>query len=105
MLDRVGKEAFVMLAAVVIGFLAAGPLGAAICGVLAVVLALILWTPLRGWLGIPPKQEPSTETGGRVGYRGRPGSYGNLKNATFGEKLDTAIENEGDVDASEADIK
>jgi hypothetical protein len=52
-----------------------------------------------------PLEGASTETGGRVGYRGHPGSYGNLKNATFGEKLDTAIDNEGDVDASEADIE
>ncbi len=43
-----------MLAAVALAYLAAGPLGAAICGVLAVVIALVLWTPLRGWLGIKP---------------------------------------------------
>jgi hypothetical protein len=41
----------------------------------------------------------------RVGYRGQPGSYGNLQKATFGEDLDTGIDNEGVVDASEADFK
>lgn len=40
----------------------------------------------------------------RIGYRGRPGSYGDLSKATFGEGLDIAIDNEGDIDASEADI-
>ena len=92
-----------MLATIALAYLAAGSLGAAICGVLAFVIAIVLWTPLRGWLGIPPAV--GTEPVGRVGYRGRLGSYGNLKNATFGDKLDTAIDNEGDVDASEADIK
>jgi hypothetical protein len=105
MLDRVGKEAFVMLAAVVIGFLAAGPLGAAICGVLAVVIALVLWTPLRGWLGIPATKRSLDSSSGRVGYRGRPGSYGDLLKATFGEGLDMGIDNEGNVDAGEADFK
>jgi hypothetical protein len=103
MLDRVGKEAFIMLVAIALGFLLGGPTGAAICLVVAVMIALVLWTPLRGWLGIQPSK--ATEPVGRVGYRGHQGSYGNLKNATFGEGLDTAIDNEGNVDASEADIK
>lgn len=95
-----------MLAVVALGYVAAGSLGAAICATLAAMIALVLWTPLRGWLGIPPKKaENAAEATGRVGYRGRPGSYGNLKNATFGDKLGIAIDNEGDVDASEADIK
>jgi len=94
-----------MLVALVVAFVAAGPLGAAICAVLAIMIALVLWTPLRDWLGIPAKNRSPDVPSGRVGYVGRPGSYGNLKNATFGEKLDVAIDNEGDVDASEADIK
>jgi hypothetical protein len=50
----------------------------------------------------PRAQEPHS---GRVGYRGRPGSRADLSRAKFGEGLDVAIDNEGDVDASEADIK
>jgi hypothetical protein len=49
----------------------------------------------------PKASEPGL---GRVGYRGRPGSRGDLSKAKFGKGLDTAIDNEGDVDASEADI-
>jgi hypothetical protein len=61
MLDRVGKAVTSMLVAVVLGYVAVGALGAAICGGLAVVIALVLWTPLRGWLGIsaPAETEPT----------------------------------------------
>lgn len=38
----------------------------------------------------------------RVGYVGREGSTGDLSRATFSDKLDQAIDNSGDVDASEA---
>ncbi len=95
-----------MLTAVALAYLAAGPLGAAICGVLAFVIALVLWTPVRGWLGIPATKKRSLEaSSGRVGYRGRPGSYSDLSKATFSEGLDTGIDNEGDVDAGEANFK
>jgi hypothetical protein len=39
---------------------------------------------------------------GRTGYRGRKGSRANLRGARFGSKLDTGIENEGDVEAEES---
>lgn len=41
----------------------------------------------------------------RKGYVGKPGSYGDLSRAQFGEDLDVGIENEGEVDASDADFK
>lgn len=44
-----------MLVAIPLGFLLGGPIGAVICLVVAAMIGLVLWTPLRGWLGIPAK--------------------------------------------------
>ncbi len=65
----------------------------------ALMLAVIMWTPLRGWLGIGSAAMAGE---GRTGYIGRHGSKGNLRKATFGKSLDVGIDNAGDVDASEA---
>jgi len=42
---------------------------------------------------------------GRVGYRGRQGSTGKFRGTTFGEGLDTDIDNEGDVDVEDSDVR
>jgi hypothetical protein len=67
MLDRVGKEAFVMLVAIALGFLLGGPTGAAICFALAATIALVLWTPLRGWLGIKTSVKSRPADSQRIG--------------------------------------
>lgn len=51
-----------MLLAIALGFLLGGPTGAAICFILAAMIALVLWTPLRRWLGIAPSR-------GATGYQ------------------------------------
>jgi membrane protein implicated in regulation of membrane protease activity len=92
-----------MLIPIAASFLFGGVLLGVICLVLAAMISIALWTPVRGWLGIPaPKQ--GQDGGGRIGYIGRKGSRGDLSKAKI-EGQDTAIDNEGDVDASEADIK
>jgi hypothetical protein len=101
MLDRIGKEAFLVLIPIPVGVLLGGPTGAAICLALMAMIALVLWTPLRGWLGIPPHL---TESRGRVGYRGRPGSTATFRRTRFGETLDTDIDNEGDIDVDDSDV-
>jgi hypothetical protein len=53
--------------------------------------------------GAPP-EAPSSPTG-RVGYKGRPGSIGKFRGTTFGERLDTDIDNEGDVNVEDSDLK
>jgi hypothetical protein len=52
--------------------------------------------------GDPRKQVQPAGPVGNIGYRGRPGSYGDLSEAEFSKDLGTAIENEGDVNASKA---
>jgi hypothetical protein len=54
MLDRVGKEVVAMLVAIALGYLFGGPV---ICLALAAMIALVLWTPLRYRLGIPPAKQ------------------------------------------------
>lgn len=94
-----------MLVAIALGFLLGGPIGAAICFTIAAMIALVLWTPLRGWLGISLKNAPSTgESTGRVGYHGRPGSTGNFRGTKFGSGLDTDILNEGHVEVHDSDV-
>jgi hypothetical protein len=105
MLDRIGKVAIPMLFFAGIPFLFAGPVIGVICWVIAAALIVVLYTPVRDWLGIPRPQKTSSPIRERVGYRGRTGSYGNLSQAKFGKDLDTAIDNEGDVDASKADFE
>lgn len=105
MFDRVGKAAIPMLFFAGIPFLFAGPMIGIICWLLAVILLILLFTPVRGWLGITPSTRRSSEVTGRIGVDAAPGSYTNVSKATFGEGLDTAIKNEGEVDASEADFK
>lgn len=63
---------------------------------------------LRAWAAQDP--EPSDESRKadspprepRRGYVGRKGSTGDLSHASFSDKLDTGIDNEGNVDASQA---
>jgi len=60
--------------------------------------------PFRG--AEPLAADPShRRTEGRIGLDAAPGSYTDVSKATFGEGLDAAIKNNGEVDASEADFK
>lgn len=72
-----------------------------VVGVALIVLAAVL---LVAQARKPPPSDPpaSPRTGPRVGYRGRPGSFGNLSDAEFSGKLDTGIDSEGEVDARRA---
>jgi hypothetical protein len=66
-------------------------------GILVSLLTIPAWRKEKG-------EEPRPASKRRIGYLGREGSKGNLRNAKFGKDLDTAIDNAGDVDASEADF-
>lgn len=106
MFDRVGKEVLVMLVAIALSFVLGGPVGAAICFALAAMIALVLWTPLRGWLGIPAKGRAVQDApAGRVGYHGAPGSTATFRNTRFGTGLDKDILNEGDIDVDGSDVE
>jgi hypothetical protein len=71
-----------------------------LCLVVAGMIATVLWTPMRAWLGIPP----AAHGAGKIGYRGRRGSTGRFNRSRFGEGLDTAIDNEGDIEVDDSDI-
>jgi hypothetical protein len=60
MLERAGKVAIPMLFFVGIPFLFAGPVVGIVCWLLAAILAIVLFSPARGWLGIkaPAKNVP-----------------------------------------------
>jgi hypothetical protein len=95
------KSVVGILIATALGALFKGPVGAAICLVIALaVWAAFGYSPLRRYLGLPGK--PDDAPSKRVGYKGRPGSYGNLERARFSSELDTGIDNEGEVDAPDA---
>ncbi len=49
-----------------IPFLFAGPVIGVICWLLALVLLVILYTPLRSWLGIAREEDSTGETGGQT---------------------------------------
>jgi len=57
MLDQLGKGTIVALLSAVLGYAVNGILGVLIALFIALVIALVLWTPLRGWLGLPPPKE------------------------------------------------
>jgi hypothetical protein len=67
-----------------------------IAAIVAFLAALVAWRKDRDG------SEPALETRQRIGYLGREGSTGDLHRARFGKDLDTAIDNAGEVDASEA---
>jgi hypothetical protein len=53
--DEVGQVmAFVLAGA---AFIFGGPIAGAVCVFIAVLLGLVLWTPVRGWLQIPPSRQ------------------------------------------------
>jgi hypothetical protein len=58
-----------LLAASAIAFFFEGIVAGAICLALLVMTVLVLYTPLRGWLGLPPRetQEDETEKPKRIG--------------------------------------
>jgi hypothetical protein len=99
------QSAFAALLALLGGALTAFLAGSAIAGEMclafAAAIVLIMWTPLRGWLGIP---RVAMSDGQRIGYIGRAGSFGNLRKARLGKRLDVGIDNEGEVEASEAEF-
>jgi hypothetical protein len=64
-----------------------------------------LWAQVRGhpeFRRSPDMGESPTPR--RVGYRGHAGSRADLSKAKFSERLDTGIENEGEVDARDAEF-
>jgi hypothetical protein len=76
MLDERGLAVFLMLISIAASYLTGGVLPGIICLALAAMIALVLWTPLRGWLGIPPAKKGSVvdRPAEHVGYRDSPGS-------------------------------
>ena len=65
--------------------------------------------PVPSWLRrtvvSPESGGPSSPSAGsteRVGLRNRPGGVADVSHASFGEGLDTAIDNQGEVNASHA---
>lgn len=60
--------------------------------------AFIVWLKDKDDLGSP-------ETPQRIGYLGREGSKGDLRQAKFGKDLDTAVDNAGEIDAREAQFE
>jgi hypothetical protein len=101
MLDDRAFAVVVALISIAGGYLLGGRLGAVICLLLAAVVVVVLWTPLRGWLGIPKPGGSSR----RTGYRGHPGSTATFRRTRFGSGLDTDIDNEGDIDVDDSDIE
>lgn len=60
MLDERGLAVFLMLISIAASYLVGGVLPGIICLVLAAMIAVVLWTPVRGWLGIPSAKSKST---------------------------------------------
>jgi len=98
------KASIVTLVPTGLGYIGSGWVVGVICLFVAGGLSLVLWTSVGRWLGYHHDEPPSPHPA-RRGYVGLPGSKGNLSRATFGDKLDTAIENEGEVDAREAEFE
>jgi hypothetical protein len=82
-------------------------IGVAVSGLLSTTFILVgiivAAVSLFDWLKDPAEQA-SPPSPPRIGYLGREGSKGNLRRAKFGEALDTAIDNAGEVDAEEAEF-
>ena len=110
MLEERAFAVFLMLIAVAIGsavYYVGGVL--VICLVFAVVIAVVLWTPLRGWLGIPPPKRERLSSSGMSGpsnRRGRPTFLklsGKIKgltvedNKTFGDIDFTNVDENADI--------
>ena len=83
--------------------------GAAIHGLLStifIIAAIIVFLAgLVAWRKDQNGSDTPLETRQRIGYLGREGSTGDLHQARFGKDLDTAIDNAGEVDASEAQFE
>lgn len=94
-----------------LGVLLGGPLTGAICLIAALLLAAAWYIPpIRRWLGLKLHRsaaapgESSTETG-RVGYKGHPSGTATFRGTTFGSDLDTSIDNEGQIDVQDSELK
>jgi hypothetical protein len=75
-------------------------------GTLMMVGPGAVWTVQRMHARKRERQAPSAPPPtGRTGYRGRPGSTGTFRATTFGSSLDTDIDNEGDVDVEDSDLR
>lgn len=88
-----------------------GPLAGVVCLVAALLLAAAWYVPpLRRWLGLKlgrptaTEGESGTDTG-RVGYKGRASGTATFRGTTFGSDLDTAIDNEGQIDVQDSELK
>jgi hypothetical protein len=69
-------------------------------GTIFIIAAIVAFlTAFTVWLRDKDESD-SPETPQRIGYLGREGSKGDLRQAKFGKDLDTAIDNAGEVDAS-----
>jgi hypothetical protein len=84
-IDQHGKWLVGGLLGISIPLLIGGPEAGIVMTVVAVALALALWTPLREWLGFPPRNPPRAAPGppARIGYRGTGRSHANLSDAQF----------------------
>ena len=72
------------------------------CRLLLRISPLVDWWP---WNRKPPSDASQGETKERIGYRGRPGSTTTFRGTRwFGQKLDTDIDNEGDIDVEDSDV-
>lgn len=67
-------------------------------GIVTFLTAFIVWLKDKD-------ESDSPETSQRIGYLGREGSQGDLRQAKFGKDLDRAIDNAGEVDAREAQFE
>src|SRR4051794_23087019 len=82
--------------------------GVAMSGLLSTIfiIAAIVVFPTALAAGRKDKDESDAPaTPQRIGYLGREGSKGDLHQAKFGKGLDRAIDNAGEVDASEAQFE
>ncbi len=69
-------------------------------GVLVCAWGLVAWRQRKANLGERDDRAP-----GRIGYKGRPGSTGTFRRTRFGDGLDVDIDNEGDIDVDDSDLR
>lgn len=75
-----------------------------VCMLVLAAMVLALWTPLRGWLGIPRGSGKAVLPTGRIGVHTRPGGRTGI--STLRTKgLDTAVYTEGEFDAGDVTIE
>src|SRR3954466_8425797 len=100
-LDPAGGAALAGVIPPGLSFALRGATAAMVFLALAAIIGLVLWTPLREWLGLPPATR-DTATPARRGLVNRSTGVADVSRARFGAALDEAIYNEGEVDASQA---